>query len=385
MIRVYNTVKHLFLNKGKYLHKVKPDNTEQINNYNRNRPFGPQAYFCFAPFKSLFFGANGQVISCCYNRKYILGTYPSDTLKEIWTGSKLRKLRAAIENNDLSLGCTACKDQFEDKNYDAILSINYDKIPYDKNFPTLMEFELSNTCNLGCIMCDERFSTCIAANKNLPQKKMLYDKAFADQLDEFIPHLSEAKFLGGEPFLIPLYFELWEKMISIHPECRIIVQTNGTVLTDRAKQLMEKGNFHFNISIDSFRKETYESIRVNASFEKTMENFKTIYDYCKRKNHYFGVGVCPIQQNWMELPEILRYGNELDITIYFNRVWTPAECALWGWDSENLLNVYNRLKEETFEANTDVQLKNVLHYNEFIRQIYTWYIESKNGEEKIRT
>jgi len=370
------------LYKRYHLHKTKPENTEQIKNYNRKRPYGPQEYFCFAPFKSLYFGANGQVISCCYNRKYILGTYPSDTIKEIWTGSKLGKLRTAIENSDLSLGCNACKDQFDDENYDAILSINYDKIPYNKNFPTLMEFELSNTCNLGCIMCDERFSTYIAANKGIPLKKMQYDQAFTDQLDEFIPHLSEAKFLGGEPFLIPIYMDIWGKIISMNPDCRIIIQTNGTVLTDKAKQLMKNGNFHFNISIDSFRKENYESIRVNASFEKTMENFKYIYDYCKKRNNYFGVGVCPIRQNWMELPEILRYVNELDITVYFNRVWTPAECALWGWDSEHLLNIFNRLKEETFEASTDVQQKNVQHYNEFIRQIYAWYLESKNSEEK---
>ena len=380
VLRVYNNMKHFLLFRKMLIRKKDPEKAERINKYNKARPLGPQKYFCFAPFKSLYFGANGEVISCCYNRKYVLGTFPSDTLKEIWHGSKLKKLRKAIEMNDLSLGCSACMDQFDDENYDAILSVNYDKIPFNKDFPTLIEFEISNTCNLGCIMCDEKFSSFIAARKHIPVKEMPYNKDFVEQLDEFIPYLTEAKFLGGEPFLITLYFDIWEKIIAINPGCRIVVQTNGTILPDKVKQLIEKGNFHFNVSLDSFRKETYESIRINADFEKTMENFHYLYEYCKKRNNYIGVTACPIQQNWQELPEMVRYGNKLDFTVYFNRVWTPAECALWGWDSENLLMVYNKLKDETFEATTETQHRNVQHYNEIIRQIHTWHLESKSKE-----
>jgi len=379
-LKFYNTLRYFF--SAKNSSKSDPEKAERLAMYNKARPLGPQKYFCFAPFKSLYFGANGEVVSCCYNRKYVLGNYPDDTLKSIWNGGKVKKLRKAVESNDLSLGCSACQDQFDDENYDSILSVNYDVIPFNKDYPTLMEFEISNICNLGCIMCDERFSTFIAASKHLPIQKMPYDKAFVDQLDEFIPYLNEAKFLGGEPFLIPIYYDIWEKITSINPNCRIVVQTNGTVLPEKAKPILEKGNFHFNVSIDSFQKETYESIRVNAILEKTMENFGYIYDLCKKKNNYIGVTVCPIRQNWRELPEIVRYGNKRDFIVYFNRVWTPAECALWGWDSESLLNAYNTLKDEVFEAETEIQLKNVQHYNECVRQIHTWYLESKNKEGK---
>jgi len=382
LIKVYNTIQHSLIYEGKYILKGRPEGGDQIRNYNRERPFGPQKFFCFAPFKSLYFGADGKVLSCCYNREYVLGNYPASSIKEIWNGSKIMKLKAAMKNNDLTLGCIACKDQFDDKNYHAILSINYDKIPFNKDFPTLMEFELSNICNLGCIMCDERFSTYIAAQKNLPAMKMPYDEVFVNQLEEFIPYLKEAKFLGGEPFLIPLYTDIWEKIIDLNPECRIIVQTNATILPDKARHLMEKGNFHFNVSIDSFRKTTYESIRINADFEKTMENFRTIYQYCMKRDRYMGIAVCPVKQNWRELPEIIRYGNELNIAVYFNRVWNPDECSLWNWDPVNLLMIYESLGKEVFSCSNDIQHKNVQHYNEFIGQIYAWYLDSVKREEK---
>lgn len=350
---------------------------ELIRAYNKDRPYGPQKYLCFAPYKSLYFGADGNVIACCYNRKHILGIYPKETLNEIWTGKSLSKLRKRIENNDLSLGCQGCLDQLNDRNFGAILSINYDKIPFNKNFPTLMEFELNNTCNLECVMCDERFSSCISNTKGLSLQKMVYDDSFVEQLKAFIPYLYEAKFLGGEPFLIPLYFKIWEQIIAINPECRIIVQTNATILTDKAKSLIEKGNFQFNISIDSFKKETYENIRKNASFEDTMNNFEYLYDYCKRKGSFFGISVCAIQQNRFELADIVKIGNERDFTVYFNRVWTPAECALWKWDANKLQETYKYLKTFDFIGKTDVQQKNIHHFNELLQQIYTWYIEAE--------
>ena len=39
----------------------------------------------------------------------------------------------------------------------------------------------------------------------------------------------------------------------------------------RLKDLLDKGNFHINISIDSLQKEVYEQIRVNANFDRVIQ------------------------------------------------------------------------------------------------------------------
>ena len=98
-----------------------------------------------------------------------------------------------------------------------------------------------------------------------------------------------------------------------------------------------------------------------------------------------GIAVCPIQQNWMELPEIIRYGNKLNIRVYFNRVWDPPECSISRWNSENLHMVYEGLKDEVFLISTDIQSKNVQHYKEFVRQVQSWYLESLGREKESMT
>jgi len=41
----------------------------------------------------------------------------------------------------------------------------------------------------------------------LPLSPLAYDDAFVKQL-KIIPYLKEAKFYGGEPFLIPIYYDI---------------------------------------------------------------------------------------------------------------------------------------------------------------------------------
>jgi MoaA/NifB/PqqE/SkfB family radical SAM enzyme len=81
------------------------------------------------------------------------------------------------------------------------------------NYPRVMEFELSNECNLECVMCNGYFSSSIRKNREkLPASVSPYNDQFVDELDQFIPHLTDAKFLGGEPFMIDIYLKIWERI-----------------------------------------------------------------------------------------------------------------------------------------------------------------------------
>ena len=76
-------------------------------------------------------------------------------------------------------------------------SIFYDKyglLP-QTNYPRVLEFELSNRCNLACIMCSERVSSSIAKQKDESYKHQeIYDEEFVNQLDEFIPICGKPNF-----------------------------------------------------------------------------------------------------------------------------------------------------------------------------------------------
>jgi MoaA/NifB/PqqE/SkfB family radical SAM enzyme len=357
---------------------------EILREYNRHRPLGPQKLACHAPFKNLYFGHHGNVVACCYNRNYILGQYPAMSIKEIWTGKNAQQLREYIKNNDLTLGCQYCEALLKAKNFDAVKSKQYDTNAFNANgYPSVLEFELSNTCNLECVMCSGDFSSMIRARREkLPPLKDAYDLAFVDQLEEFIPHLEEIKFYGGEPFLIEIYYEVWERVKKLNPGLRLSVQTNGTTLNSRVKEIMEHTMFNINISLDSLQKENYERIRKNASFERVMENIEYFYNYCRSRNTFFGISVCGMKQNWKEIPDFVKYCNEMDVPLYIHTVFNPAEYALVNSDPEELKQISAYLQQFDFPANTPTQKKNRTHYMDFTAEIIAWSKTEKKATEQ---
>jgi len=373
ILTILEVQKKKFTYKLKYLKLYRHYKSTTVKKYNKTRFLGAQRLICYAPSKSLYFGFNGDVTACCYNRSHVVGHYPENSINDIWEGSELNKLRTHIENEDFSLGCNYCKEQLTSLNFSSFLALNFDYLPLSQ-YPTLMEFELSTACNLECIMCTP---TDIGKARNNPHMTSPYDDAFVEQLIPFIPHLYQAKFFGGEPLIIPVYYKIWEQIVALNPACLTLIQTNATVLTDKAKALFEQGFFEFSVSIDSFKKETYESIRKNANFGKTMENFEYLLNYCRRKRSYIGISVCPIQQNRFELAEIVQKANELNVKVNFNSVWYPESCTLWKWDADKLLETYDYLSSVPLTWETMVQKNNIKHFKDLLNQIYNWYLELK--------
>ena len=347
---------------------------EILKDYNRHRPNGPQSKVCYAPFKSIFFSTQGEVIACCYNRTYRLGNYPEMSVKEIWHGEKAENLRKYISENNMDHGCNGCKMQIlsGDKDGNKAKSKQYDTHRTNSNgYPSVMEFELSNVCNLECEMCSGAFSSLIRKNREcLPPLKDPYDDAFVEQLEEFIPHLEEVKFFGGEPYLIEVYYKIWEKIIELNPSVRITLQTNGTILNNRVKRIMEQTRFHVGISIDSLEKENYERIRINAKFERVMENLEWFRKYCKKQNTFFGISACAMQQNWHELPDFVRYCNKINVPVYFHTVFFPKESAFHTLEAEELQHMVDELSKEKFPTSfTITQSNNKRHYEDTIKQL----------------
>ena len=340
---------------------------------------------CNAPYSSMRFTISGNIQACCYNRLLQLGKYPENDLIDVWNGEKAKSLRDSISKNDMGLGCAYCYEEINRGNYQSVGAINYDYLKlFDSNWPTMLDFELGNNCNLECIMCSGDYSSLIRRNREKkPPIDNVYDKEFLKQLEEFIPHLTETKFYGGEPFIIDIYYEIWDKIITINPNARISVQTNATVLNDRVKNLLNKGKFHLNISLDSINKETYEKIRINANFEKVMENIKYFHDYCKKNDTFFGISTCPMRQNWRELPQMMDFCNNLDVPVYFHMVWFPQTASLWNLDSEKLKEIYDYLTSYDFNKNSSIEIKNHTHYFDFVSQVNSWYSKALIREKEF--
>jgi len=349
-------------------------NKDIVSAYNATRDSAQVQHLCHAPYKSMLFSNNGRVLACCFNRQAISGTYPQQNLKEIWFGKEAEKLREHIACKDLSYGCFVCKAQLRNKEFNTVKARMFDHLPASSSgYPVMMEFDLDNTCNLECVMCNADNSSAIRSKSELyGVYKSPYNETLLDELEPFISHLHQASFAGGEPFLIKLYSDIWEKMIAINSKMRINITTNGTVLTEKIKAILESGFFEISVSLDTIKKEIYSEIRKNANFEKVMENLFYFHDYCQSKGTFFGVWACPLRNNKYEIPELFNYFGAHDIEVYLHTVWVPPKVALWNLSSQELNELHTFYDTQELEEDTEVKFKNKLRFKEYVSLIKAW-------------
>ena len=355
-----------------------------VKEYNKNRNLKSRKYLCYAPFKSLTFFLAGDVMACWHNKQYLLGHYPEDSISDIWFGEKLKKLREHIINNDLTYGCEECEKHIKSSDFYSAGAWRYDYLSLKKSdYPISLDFQISNICNLECIMCNGEYSISVRQYREMKLPYLNpYDSNFVKQLEPFIPHLYEASFSGGEVFLIEQYYNIWEKIYKINPKVLISITTNGSILNDRIKNIMKKLRFNITLSLDSVNKENYEKIRINARFEDMLNHLNYYIDYCKKENTNLSVRICPLRQNWHELPDIFRYLNDKHVNLYFNKVIFPPYCSLWNLSSEKLLEIFNYLSDFSFVTVSQNQKNNYKNYLNLIEQLKIWQKEAINRDKK---
>lgn len=352
--------------------------------YNNFRPEGAKPLFCYVPFNNMFFSFGGRVLSCPYNQDVELGQYPRQSVHDIWFSENGKKLRRHLEHNDLNMGCQHCRHYFEKQKFTGLKPLVFDKYSdyVQGQYPRVLEFSLSNTCNLECKMCDGTISSSIRKNRDkLPPIPSPYDDKFVQQLDEFLPHIQEAKFYGGEPFLIPVYYEIWDKILAINPAANIFVITNGTCWNSRIEDYLSKGNFSLAVSIDGATKETYENIRKNAKFEEVIVNLYKFNDYCLKNNISLSISFTCQRDNWHELPLMIELCNKLKAQIYVSYIRYPYQLAHWNLPSAELNGMIDRLAVHSFPNQTSYEKHNATCYADYLNYLQRCAEKNKAEEE----
>lgn len=322
------------------------DISTKLLTYNGNRKFGYDKIFCYAPQNSLYFKFNGDVIACCVNNIDVYGNMMKNTLEEIWQSSLREKLKEVIGNYEYNKGCEFCYKQLNSKNFNGIHANLYDNY-YNRyssfKYPTDVTFEISNKCNLECIMCDGYRSSSIRKNREkLEDRLYLYPENFLEQLLPFIPHFRVVRLQGGEPLLIPFYLELIDKIVEINQKCKIYIQTNGTILSDRIRKILELKQIEISISIDAFNRDDYEFIRKNGNFEKVIKNTLIFNEIAKSKNKKLNINYCILKNNILKIHEAIEFCEQYHINIEFLVIDNPASMSILNTDKKkrNIINDY---------------------------------------------
>ena len=339
---------------------------KHIIEYNMQRQLGCDPTVCHVPMRSLYFGLEGIVTACCFNRNFTLGRFPENSIEEIIHGEKRKTLQKHLSETNFSHGCQFCKDMIASGDYMSVGARFADIFPDNGDLPSEMVFELDNTCNLRCEMCSAKFSS---AHDNGKRTTFPYDtEYFIEQLKPFIPYLIETKFLGGEPFLSDIYPKIWELIIEQNPKCKIRVQSNGTILNEKVKSILQRGNFQIGLSIDTLNPEHYAKIRNGAKIEKTLENLEFFKHICKKNGDYINISVCPMKENRFDIPELVKFCNGKDIFIYFNSVSTEnfTLSELSGQEIDELIDYYKRNNPKGYNY---ISIHNHIAFSNLINEV----------------
>lgn len=297
---------------------------------------------------ALSFDMTGAVSVCAFTRATPLGRVGETPLVEMWRGVRIQRLRDAVEQDDLVHACSRCAEEIVGGNLHGALAVGFDQFPAQRlpEWPTRMEFALSTRCNLQCVMCSGEFSSAIRTRREgLPPLKDHYGDDFLDELDPFLHHLEQARFLGGEPFLAEINFRIWERMIDLGLMVDCNVTTNGTCWTPRVQRVLDELPFSVGISIDGATKETVERIRMGASYDQVMQNLRRFISYRDRTGASVSLTFCLMVQNAHEFVDYLLMAEDLGCQVYVNTVRQPPEHSLYQLPIDQLRLVVEQMED----------------------------------------
>lgn len=365
-----------------------------LRKYEALRKSDDRTHLCNAPVTNLYFRTDGLAIPCWLQTGDAVTNKwgHENSIMDIWRGKFLGGLRDDLADGQLKGMCWLCKNCINEGT--RPLALAYEDVEPNPGYeyPAMLELELSNQCNLECVMCQGSLSHLIRRNREgLPALPDAYDETFVDQVAEIIPHLRELRFNGGEPFTQQIVFDICERVYEINPDLRITIATNGTVLNERVKSHLARGNFHINISIDSLHKERYEAIRVRADFDVLMANFRYFRQYCVTNDRTFSVMINPMRHNWDEMGDMVQWALDHDVRCWFNVVRYPLHSALWNLSSEELATIHDTLSSQHFaldETRTTSWIfeNNMVAWHHLVDdQLVAWVAEAREREHAGET
>lgn len=201
-----------------------------------------------------------------------------------------------------------------------------------RSLPRRIVLELTNACNLNCVMC----------GRNASEFKLTQlDMKWFYSLEPLFDTIEEVTLMGwGEPTVHP-HFEEMLSVIDRHA-ARKYFCTNGMKLDKLHKAVFDHHVDVFAVSIDGAKPETNDLIRKGSDLRKINENLTKIittkHNY-GLKYPYVNYVFCAMRRNLHELPSVVDMAATMgleEVKVVFLTAFSPDLVAetLYGWEAE---------------------------------------------------
>lgn len=307
----------------------------------------------------MYITVNGSVAACWKTEKKSDQWSHDNSLMDIWNGSQFQNLRNDHYHGKWTERCRECLKEYHG-GIDSLANA-YDSFAPD-SMPSLIELELSNICNLECIMCNGNLSSKIRQNREKrPALPQIYDDRFLDELEEFFPHLVELRINGGEPFAQKIVFDLLSR---VPDDLRVVIATNGTIYNDKVSDLLTRKNIHLNVSVDSLRPDRYADIRIGGHLPTVIDN---IHRFRKFEAMDICIMVNPMINNWDEMHEFSEWAQSMKCNIHYNTVLEPKYLSIKELPADEILEIIKGLN-----------VPSTCHeFNDLVSKLKIWWENAK--------
>jgi len=271
---------------------------------------------------------NGDVTFCC-NHKMVLGNVNRNSIEEIWNGAAYKNIRRKfLEGRIFEICHERCPVLHGWKDYEKLDW--YKGLPKDSEIyknavrneeeisggkveltsrPRWLRFSTSYACNLKCYHCFQRSD----------REEML--RLPGNFFEDIKRHLHRAQiifFYGGEPLIERSNLKLMEYMAQNKFHVKVFLISNGTILNDSIKSILEKLNLSLmDISVDSTDKDLYEELRYPARWPETLEHIRFFSELMKKKGGNLFISLTINKKNENELVNFIKFARELSAMPFF--------------------------------------------------------------------
>jgi radical SAM protein with 4Fe4S-binding SPASM domain len=217
-------------------------------------------------------------------------------------------------------------------------SLNIEELEAGKtiltSYPRRLVFELTNACNLNCVMCGRN-----AADF----KPTVFDMDVFRSFEPLMDTIEEVTLMGwGEPTIHPSFNEMLQ-IIDKH-DARKYFCTNGMNLKKIQKGIFDSKVDVFAVSLDGATDETNSRIRRGSDINFITENLKEIVQIKKAnglKYPWINFVFCAMKSNIQELPDLVRLAAEIgieEVKVVFLTVFSSDLLHESLWGSESLVS-----------------------------------------------
>lgn len=225
------------------------------------------------------------------------------------------------------------------------------------SYPRRLVFELTNACNLNCMMCGRNSANFVPT---------IFDVNWLTKFDNILDKIEEVTLMGwGEPTIHPefKYFLHW----AYKHDIRKYFCTNGMKLDELFNDIFDTQTDIIAVSLDGANAKTNEIIRRGSDFKKIISSLERITEF-KSKNNitfpYINFVFTAMKSNIKELPALIELASSIGLdevkVVYLTAFDENLKSEVLYRDRDLVEDIFNEASSMSEKYNINIKLPHLV-------------------------